>query len=51
MQQTLEEKNKERFELSALIATIQANTDTQYEVCQMQQEHDSQVQKLREALR
>jgi LPS O-antigen subunit length determinant protein (WzzB/FepE family) len=45
-----EEKNQEHFEeLSASIASIQA--ETQYEVHQVQQEHDSQVQKLREALR
>jgi hypothetical protein len=49
LQQTPEEKNEEHFELSASIATIQA--ETHYEVRQVRQEHDSQVQKLREALR
>jgi hypothetical protein len=46
LQQTPEEKNKEHFELLASITTIQAKT--QYEVCHVQREQDSQVQKLRE---
>jgi hypothetical protein len=38
LQQMPEEKNEEHFELLASIATIQAKT--QYEVHQVQQEHD-----------
>lgn len=49
LEHALEEQKEEFFDLSATLATVQA--ETQHEIKQIQQQRDTEIQKVQEALR